>query len=888
MKIKKWLILCCIILGTVALQNAPDALADTQEVTIYDMFSPYGKYVTQPASYPVSYQIPESGSGVSYKVISGDQYVRVSAGGLVTARRTYRKKQNGYYVSVPEGEDYDYYEFDDGDAVIRVTTENGEYLLNVHLLDYGDVYVDQVMDQYIAENITEDMSDYEVARTIGKFAARYEYSTRYSSVKDMVIYGSGDCWASTDAVISLAQRMNYDGWFRNAEKESGIGGNHKDAMLEINGSYFELDAGYMEEKGEDGYRPFVCRERTSLYSSYCTGDGRGLIYQYDGKDKTGTLTVPETIDGYPINIIDKSAFAGTDFEKIILPEGVDTIRDAAFRGCDELKEIKLPKSVSSIGQRVFSFCGEISNFSIDEDNPYFYDKDNVIYTKDGETLLEAAGEIKGKVTVEPTVKKIAEYAFYFNSLTGITLPSSIEEFENGCFGDCKYLTNINLPEGLKIIGSNSFYNDNLSVIRIPASVTEIGAAAFRNNTKLKKVYFYGDAPSFGSVVNEKFCDLVFDGCSDLEVYYPENNLTWEDVAGTDHGGENVTWKTWKAGTLTSIENADVKLTPDTYIHTGTFVEPQEITVSMAGKKLVEGTDYAVIYPYGPGTVGKTLIQIIGMGEYEGVKDVYYTIEKAEQKCKLYIMNTKLCVGQTAWGIYSYDPGVTYSSSDPAVVSIDEEGYVTGVSEGTAIVTAMKPGDDGYKEWRRDVEITVKKSLNDYVPVIPDATAQPETTLPPQVTATPEATKNPNGSGTLNWRYWPAATRKEKNSLEDSGIVDEFVKESIGKNVLYKNGKYRITGIGKATFIGIVKKQKTVRIPDRISYGGYQYKVTEIAPKACAGDKKIVKVIIGKNVSKIGAKAFWKCRKLKKVICRNPKIKKKNIGKQAFKPYKFKK
>ena len=56
-------------------------------------------------------------------------------------------------------------------------------------------------------------------------------------------------------------------------------------------------------------------------------------------------------------------------------------------------------------------------------------------------------------------------------------------------------------------------------------------------------------------------------------------------------------------------------------------------------------------------------------------------------------------------------------------------------------------------------------------------------------------------------------------------------------------------------------------------------IQEIDTSAFEGSKKLVKVTIGSNVTKIGTNAFKKCSKLKNVIVRSKKIKK--IGKNAF-------
>lgn len=57
-------------------------------------------------------------------------------------------------------------------------------------------------------------------------------------------------------------------------------------------------------------------------------------------------------------------------------------------------------------------------------------------------------------------------------------------------------------------------------------------------------------------------------------------------------------------------------------------------------------------------------------------------------------------------------------------------------------------------------------------------------------------------------------------------------------------------------------------------------MTQISANAFSGSKKLKSVVIGKNVTTIGKKAFYNCKKLKTVKIRSLKLKK--VGSKAFK------
>ena len=80
---------------------------------------------------------------------------------------------------------------------------------------------------------------------------------------------------------------------------------------------------------------------------------------------------------------------------------------------------------------------------------------------------------------EKTYKVTRVYLWGCSELTSISLPSTLEEIQEGGFADCFQLTQITLPESLKKIGGFAFQScNNIKEITIPASVQEIGQDAF--------------------------------------------------------------------------------------------------------------------------------------------------------------------------------------------------------------------------------------------------------------------------------------------------------------------------------------------------------------------------------------------------------------------------
>ena len=91
--------------------------------------------------------------------------------------------------------------------------------------------------------------------------------------------------------------------------------------------------------------------------------------------------------------------------------------------------------------------------------------------------------------------------------------------------------------------------------------------------------------------------------------------------------------------------------------------------------------------------------------------------------------------------------------------------------------------------------------------------------------------------------------------------------------------YEITSDSTAILTGVTNKSKksTKKITvNTVKVDGKTYKVTEIAPKALANMKKLTKVVIGKNVTKIGAKFLYKSKKVKTIYIKTKKLTKASV------------
>ena len=134
---------------------------------------------------------------------------------------------------------------------------------------------------------------------------------------------------------------------------------------------------------------------------------------------------------------------------------------------------------------------------------------------------------------------------------------------------------------------------------------------------------------------------------------------------------------------------------------------------------------------------------------------------------------------------------------------------------------------------------------------------------------------------------PSESPSQKPSEAPSQQPGQDIKvPAKGTKLTAKGASYQVTSAAEknptVVYKGSKKQKASVTIPDTVTIDKVTYKVTSIAANAFKNNKKLKKVVIGKNVTKIGKKAFYGCSKLKKITVKTTKLTKKNVGRQAFK------
>lgn len=655
---------------------------ESTEIYLYAMNDTYSSVISMPDTMQTSYQIQTSGKNPVYTVVSG-YTAKVSETGLVTPKMQYVTyvDQNGNDVKSQ-------WEYMFGETLISVQDGNSTVYYKFILKDYAEYYAEQKMDTFLKENITAEMSDYKKVETIARWLANnFNYSQYHSGYTGLMLDGGGDCWANTSAVNYMCEKLGLTVYARYAANDPGAGSGHRNSVVIIDGERYLVDCGYTG----NAPRHYELSKMDYDYSYEILNDGTLRLYQYEGTDTN--IVVPDTIDGRKVTVLGNSTFQyctqASDIESVTLPDSLTTIEKNAFYNCEKLKSVTIPQNVSSIGLAAFVEGlseSSLTEIKVDPENPYFSEKDGVVFSKDGTKLIVFPSGRSGDYQIPDGTVSVGDYAFYYCvNVSSITVPGSVRSLGEGAFGNCSSLTKAVLKEGLEEIGEYAFQSSSgIRDIIIPASVKSVGKNGLRLSSGCRirvlstDTVWADDAFRDSALIAGKkdstlqkyaedrgytFVELSADNRIPLQNEWFEQITPEYEYNGKSHEPEiessesapeleqgsdyEVTYENnINAGTATvKITGKDIfcgtversfKITPDENgMYVCYFAENNEtyLETTFKGKKvepevvidgLVQGKDYTVTYVNNE-KPGEARAELTGIGNYKGSETLYFTI-----------------------------------------------------------------------------------------------------------------------------------------------------------------------------------------------------------------------------------------------------------------------
>ena len=468
-----------------------------------------------------------------------------------------------------------------------------------------------------------------------------------------------------------------------------------------------------------------------------------------------------------------STFAGcTALEKLVLPESVKNIRDSAFKNCTALKEIVWSKAPELIESNAFYNCDAITEMDI-----------------------------------PATVTSVGYQAFYdCDGLTKITIPDSVTSLGDSVFYDCDALTDVKLGTGITTIPASAFRHcDALEQLTVPRRVTAIKDNAFKDSVKLSSITIPRSVTSISTNAFSYPDKLTIYGVAGTyaETFANANSIKFVDrqVSATSASLDQT------ALTLNKGASGQLTLT----------VTPEDFTDEVVWKS----SDTAVVTVSDAG-----LVKAVGVG----TATIKVSVGKASASCKVTVLQPVTSISlnrssltmeatdtfQLQASVYpsnAADQRVQWTSSDPTVASVDENGLVTALKKGTATVTAAALDGSGVT---RTCQVTVSNTA--YICTQPEQMESPH---------------NYSDSCTDVWLYTSPGAQKlyvtfdERTCMED-GFDYLYIYDGNGQQI----GKYTGTELAGTT---VTVPGDTVKIQINSDGSGSEwgFKVTGIRAEASA-------------------------------------------------------
>lgn len=263
-------------------------------------------------------------------------------------------------------------------------------------------------------------------------------------------------------------------------------------------------------------------------------DGTASVVALNNENLTH-LTIPSTIDEYPVSEIGWEAFRNNrNLESVTIEEGIHTIGYRAFQGCTNLLYIDLPHSLRQFGANAFMDTAAYN--SKENRDGYVRYIDNFLIHSTDNTLARPATEY----TVKEGTIGIAACAFQnHTALETVNFPDSLISIDDSAFDRCTSLTKADLPKNLEHLGWGAFNGCALKEVVIPEKITKIDSYTFRGNAfssiNLHEGITYMGWDAFASCENltevtipqsvTELSDSLFLYCDSLETINLHDNLT---------------------------------------------------------------------------------------------------------------------------------------------------------------------------------------------------------------------------------------------------------------------------------------------------------------------------------------------------------------------------
>lgn len=421
--------------------------------------------------------------------------------------------------------------------------------------------------------------------------------------------------------------------------------------------------------------------------------GRWLSYNTDASYRSPFYSIAELKNltlGKDLKVVDKYMFSYcTGLENLYIPDNITSINMWGFRGCTSLKSVRFSEALSQISDYGFSGCTSLDNVALP-----------VSMTSIADNSFSGCTSLR-KLDLGTSLRIIGPSAFQnCTALEGIEMPETLEGLGVESFSGCTSLPYVEVKGGISSVGKQSFQGcTGLTWISLSENVSSLGENSFDGCTNIKYVKSYATSPIPAGLANFPE-DVVANGTLFVPASYVgryKRSATWKDWGNIKAIAEGVFLST------VTLNQEDAHLEAGETLTLEATVGPDDAINKKVDWK---SDDEAVATVSAEGVVtahavGQTTIRAIA-NDGGGAKaactitvtpTMVASIALSSESLEIR-KNRQAQLSATVAPANATDTRFVWSSTNEAVATVSEEGIVSAIAPGDAVIKAAS--QDGSK------------------------------------------------------------------------------------------------------------------------------------------------------------------------------------------------
>ena len=359
-----------------------------------------------------------------------------------------------------------------------------------------------------------------------------EFGEPFHSVNATVYYPEGNETWTSDVMQNYSGNLTWVPYTPNAEIAGGECGENlvwsltMDGVLTISPDQTGLAAVFSSNDMydyKDGYPEWSQYE--SRIRSIVVEDGVSYIGAYafsNLTNVTGASILGKTEIG-------EYAFYGCTALSELTMNRVTKLNAHAFHGCSALTSLHIPSSLVQIDPCAIYKCTALTDLTVGQGNPYFYVYNGMLYNSSTKTLVLCLPTANGTVKISNNTRAVDPYAFAgCSGITELQIPASVTDIGDAAFVGCSNLSKFTLLGENPVLSTDGMALFTDSGRKLIAATNQVTVYTVPEGVEEIATYAFGTSDSPVSITLPEgvvtLADYAFAGCRKLETIHLPSTL----------------------------------------------------------------------------------------------------------------------------------------------------------------------------------------------------------------------------------------------------------------------------------------------------------------------------------------------------------------------------